>query len=151
MQATANLILSGLLGALGFACGDGSIEPTSGPELLATPVEALIEALRSSGATVEPNSVATLPFLAVSGVRLSVDAEQVEAYTFATAEEAARAASGVSADGSQATGNGIATNILWVASPHFFLESRLIVLYVGDVPELLQLLELILGPQFAGA
>ena len=151
MRGAGKAFLLGLLGALWFACGDGGGEPSLSPRFSSSPVEALIEDLRNSGATVEPSGVATLPFFAMSGVRLSVDGEQIEAYTFATAEEAARAAPGVSADGSQATGNGIAANILWVASPHFFLESRLIVLYVGDVPELLQLLEATLGPQFAGA
>ena len=150
MRSAGKAFLLGLLGAW-FACGEGSIDPPLSPDFSASPVEALIEDLRTSNATVEPSGVATLPFFAVSGVRLSVDGEQIEAYTFATAEEAARAASGVSADGSEGTGNGIAANILWVAPPHFFLESRLIVLYVGDVPEVLELLEVTLGPQFAGA
>ncbi len=126
------------------ACGD--LGPHS-----SSPVEALIGNLRTSGATVERSGVATQPFFAVSGARLRVDGEQVEAYAFATAEEAAAAASGVSADGSQITGSGVVTNILWVASPHFFHKLRLIVLYVGDAPEVLQLLEKTLGQQFAGA
>lgn len=150
MRGAGKAILLALLGA-GFACGDGSIDPSLGPNFSSGPVEALVEDLRNSGATVAPSGVAILRFFAVSGVRLSVDGEQIEAYTFATAEGAAGAASGVSADGSKGTGNGIASNILWVATPHFFHESRLIVLYVGDVPELLQLLEMTLGPQFAGA
>ena len=150
MRGAGKAFLLGLLGA-GFACGDGSIDPSLGQHFSAGPVEILIEELGNSGATVAPSGVATLPFFAVSGVRLKVDGEQIEAYTFATAYEAARAASGVSADGSEGTGNGVASNILWVATPHFFLESRLIVLYVGDFPELLQLLEVTLGPQFAGA
>ncbi len=150
MRGAGKAFLLALLGA-GFACGDGSIDPWLGPNFSAGPVEALIDDLRNSGATVAPSGVATLPFFAVSGVRLSVDGEQIEAYTFATAEGAAGAASGVSADGSTATGNGVAVSTLWVAPPHFFLESRLIVLYVGDVQEVLELLEMILGPQFAGA
>ena len=151
MRVAGKSLLFGLIGALGVACGDGDAGPSLGPHFSSSPVEALIGDLRISGATVERSGVATQPFFAVSGARLRVNGEQVEAYAFATAEEASAAASGVSGDGSQVTGNGVATNILWVASPHFFRKLRLIVLYVGDAPEVLQLLENTLGQQFAGA
>ena len=39
---------------------------------------------------------------------------------------------------------------MWIAPPHFFKSGRLIVLYIGEEPRLLQGLAHILGPQFAG-
>jgi len=39
---------------------------------------------------------------------------------------------------------------LWVDVPHFYLKERIIVLYVGDDPAIEELLESVLGSQFAG-
>ncbi|HEV2107022.1 MAG TPA: hypothetical protein VGR16_02025 [Thermomicrobiales bacterium] len=39
----------------------------------------------------------------------------------------------------------------WVAPPHFFRQGAVIVLYVGEDPAVLDLLEELLGAQFAGA
>ena len=38
----------------------------------------------------------------------------------------------------------------WLAQPHYYKKGRLIVLYVGDDPSLVQELQSILGPEFAG-
>jgi hypothetical protein len=40
--------------------------------------------------------------------------------------------------------------VTWVAAPHFYQAGRILVLYVGDDPAILELLEGALGPQFAG-
>ncbi len=39
----------------------------------------------------------------------------------------------------------------WVAPPHFYKASNLIVLYVGDNQAVIDALETLLGPQFAGS
>lgn len=39
----------------------------------------------------------------------------------------------------------------WIAPPHFYKASNLIVLYVGDNQAVIDALETILGPQFAGS
>jgi hypothetical protein len=39
---------------------------------------------------------------------------------------------------------------MWIAPPHFFRSGRLIVLYVGEAPSILEMLSDLLGPQFAG-
>ena len=55
-------------------------------------------------------------------------------------------ASFVSEDGSS-----IGTNMpFWVGDPHFYQKERIIVLYVGDDPAIEELLEYVLGSQFAG-
>ncbi len=38
----------------------------------------------------------------------------------------------------------------WVAPPHFYKKEKLIVLYVGDDNNVLDILEGVLGTQFAG-
>jgi hypothetical protein len=39
----------------------------------------------------------------------------------------------------------------WIASPHFYKASNLIVLYVGENHAVRDVLETVLGPQFAGS
>ncbi|NIM93557.1 MAG: hypothetical protein GTO18_07580 [Anaerolineales bacterium] len=38
----------------------------------------------------------------------------------------------------------------WVGAPHFFRSGKLVVLYLGSGESLLNALEAVLGPQFAG-
>ena len=38
----------------------------------------------------------------------------------------------------------------WVAPPHFYKAEKLIVLYVGESEAIIDILESVLGPQFAG-
>jgi hypothetical protein len=38
----------------------------------------------------------------------------------------------------------------WIATPHFYSGGQLIVLYVGDQSSTMNLLEEVLGSQFAG-
>ncbi|MCI0397835.1 MAG: hypothetical protein L0322_23280, partial [Chloroflexi bacterium] len=38
----------------------------------------------------------------------------------------------------------------WIAQPHFYQQGNLIVLYVGEDPSILSLLETVLGPPFTG-
>ena len=40
--------------------------------------------------------------------------------------------------------------VLWTAPPHFFSSENVIVLYVGDSPNVIEALTSVLGPQFAG-
>jgi hypothetical protein len=46
------------------------------------------------------------------------------------------------------TKDGVAAIIEW--QPHFYRSGRVLVLYLGDAPVLLELMNLLLGPQFAG-
>lgn len=42
------------------------------------------------------------------------------------------------------------TMVTWVETPHFYKAGRIIVLYVGSDESVLDLLEQVLGQQFAG-
>ena len=132
---------------ISWGCGEG---PTGPPETARRDVDGFVDLLRVLGAEVEQSGPINQPFFSVSGVRLLVNGHQVSVYAFPTNEGATAAAGGVSADGSTIVGDGVAYNVLWVGPPHFFLREGLIVLYVGDDGEILELLEGVLGPQFAG-
>lgn len=106
----------------------------------------LVDALRAAGATVEPVGEVTQPFFAVSGWMIRVNDGDVQVFEYEDEVAAEADATRVSPDGS-AIGT---TSILWVGSPHFFRTGRLIALYVGDEPNVLDLLQSVLGPQFAG-
>lgn len=105
-----------------------------------------IDNLRATGDLVEPAGEISQPFFSVKGFVVKVNGEEVQAFEYLNATVADSEAELVSPDGASA-GTSIIT---WVATPHFYKEERLIVLYVGDNEALINILETILGPQFAG-
>ena len=149
MDAAARRVRTATLALLMISWGCG--ESLTGPaETAPRDVDGFVDQVRALGAEVAQSGPINQPFFSASGVRLLVNGHQVSVYAFPTSEGAAAAAGGVSADGSSIVGDGVAYNVLWVGPPHFFLRERVIVLYVGDDVEILELLEGILGPQFAG-
>lgn len=109
-------------------------------------LESLTEALRAAGATVEPGEGITQDFFDVEGQLIKVNDAFVQVYEYGTAEAMGTDASQISEDGST-----IGTSMVnWIEPPHFYRIGRMIVLYVGEEQAVLDLLEGILGPQFAG-
>ncbi len=104
----------------------------------------LVDSLRAAGATVDPAGTISQPFFVPEGQLLTVNGEGVQAFEFASEAEAI--AETVSADGSS-----VGTSmILWVAPPHFYKAGRLIVIYVGSDGGVINILQEIMGSQFAG-
>ena len=70
----------------------------------------------------------------------------------AIVDQAASALQAAEADAAQIgpDGNPRTTMVTWIAPPHFFRADRLIVLYIGDDPTVVDLLTALLGPPFAG-
>ena len=134
------LLLLGLVG-----CGGSSTPPTShgGP---VKDYVSLVDHLRGVGATVVPTGSVTQPFFSVPGQAIAVNGEQVQAYEYADEEAANADAARISPDGGT-IGN---TMVEWIAPPHFYKVGQLIVLYVGMNTSLMKILEMTLGPQFAG-
>jgi len=105
----------------------------------------LIDNLRAN-ASVNPEGEIEQPFFSVTGFSIQVNGTSVQVFEYTTAENAVADASLVSIDGSR-----IGTSMpLWVGDPHFYFKEKIIVLYVGDDPAIEELLESVLGPQFAG-
>jgi len=150
-------ILSVLLFALTVsACGSVST-PTSPPASTDAPnvtiepvmVEdqaSLIAALEASGTTVEMDEPITQAFFSPQGSILKVNAADVQVFEYESVEAMETEASQVAPDGGS-----IGTSMVtWMDTPHFYKAGRLIVLYVGSDASLLNSLENVLGPQFAG-
>ena len=94
------------------------------------------------------NSVAPIsqPFFVPDGQVISVDGHEVQVFEFCIEEDAQLAAGTISPDGSA-----IGTSMIsWVKAPHFYNSGKLIVLYVGEEDAVLDVLEVVLGPKFAG-
>lgn len=106
----------------------------------------LIDALRTAGATVELGNSVEQPFFAVSGQILLVNQTEVQVFEYETAEAMEADASLVASDGASVG----TTMISWIAPPHFYKTSRIIVLYIGEETAVLDLLNQALGVQFAG-
>ncbi len=106
----------------------------------------LIDNLREAGATVAPAGEMTQPFFSVNGRVIAVNDGDVQVFEYEDADTADAQAALVSPDGSSVG----TTSILWVAPPHFYKAGRLVVLYVGESDIVIEALETVLGPQFAG-
>ena len=105
-----------------------------------------VDALRAEGATVELGDTVSQPFFSVDGQILQVNGQDIQVFEYEDAASAEAQVELVSPDGSS-VGTSMVT---WVGPPHFYQAGRLIVLYVGDDATTLQILESVLGPQFAG-
>lgn len=106
----------------------------------------LVEAIKSKGVLVEPvEELDDSPFSTTTKV-ISIGGADIQVYEFQTESDAWTASMTVSEDGTE-----IGTSIIrWIDVPHFYTKGKLIVLYVGQNPEIMSLLESLLGTQFAG-
>jgi len=112
---------------------------------LAVDYVSLIDNLRVN-ASVNPEGEIEQPFFSVTGFSIQVNGASVQVFEYSTAEDAEADASLVSTDGSS-----IGTSMpFWVDVPHFYYKEKIIVLYVGDDSAIEELLESVLGSQFAG-
>lgn len=102
----------------------------------------LIHALRSAGGTVEPVGSILQPFLNVTGQALQVNGAEVQVYEYADVPGRTADSDRIAPDGS-AIGTSMPD---WIDTPNFWASGRLIVLYVGQDPAILQLLSENLGP-----
>ncbi len=94
----------------------------------------------------EPGDTIEQAFFSVTGQIIKVNGADVQVFEYGSAEAMEADASQVAPDGG-AVGTSMVT---WMATPHFFKAGRVLVLYVGDDAAVLDLLEPVLGEQFAG-
>ena len=135
------------------------IEPTPTPTVALTPMPtpivtdyiSLIDNLREAGATVDTGGVIQQPCFSVDGKAITVNGSYVQVFEYEDAAAADTQAALISPDGFSINKNGQTCHISWIAPPHFYKASNLIVLYVGDNQAVIDVLETVLGPQFAGS
>jgi len=106
----------------------------------------LIERLRAAGGRVSKGGKVEQPFFSVAGKIVKVYAEDVQIFQYPHAATMEAQAARISADGSTVG----TAKPFWVDAPHFYKSGKLLVLYVGGNARVLQVLESILGKQFAG-
>ena len=119
--------------------------------------KSLIDDLARAGATVEElggPSESPIGF-SVGGPRVAVNGGLIQVYQFPDGRAADTEAGYVSPDGYNITvplggDRSMSTHSGWLAPPHYYKKGRVILRYVGDNMVVLEVLEAVLGPQFAG-
>lgn len=106
----------------------------------------MLEELKSTGASVETGEKVSQPFFTPQGQVIKLNDEDVQVFEYLSEEEANKEAVQVSADGTSVG----TTMITWIDTPHFYQSGKIIALYVGNAPDVIELLSELLGPQFAG-
>lgn len=148
MKVLHRLLLVGMLLSvvLLVACsGEGSSVETVDEAVM--DIADLVDQLETNGATVATTGTIAQPFFTPQGQIIAVNGQDVQVFEYAGEAAASAEADLVSPDGSS-----VGTSIMsWLAPPHFYHRGWLIVLYVGDDSGVIDALERVLGPQFAGA
>ncbi|MDQ2690991.1 MAG: hypothetical protein M3Y68_03065 [Chloroflexota bacterium] len=108
--------------------------------------EDLVNSLQAAGATVEPGEGVEQPFFSVPGQTIQVNDQAVQVYVYESAEALEAEAAEISEDGSSIG----TTMVNWEQPPHFFKSGRVLALYLGEDPNILNLLGSVLNPEFAG-
>ena len=141
LSLTVNFLF---LALIAVACGSQAVTEAS-PGAVEDQAS-LIERLRAAGATVEVGDPVEQIFFTVEGQIIKVNGADVQVFEYESADTMQADAAQVAPDGGS-----IGTSMVtWIATPHFYQAGRILVLYVGDDPAILELLEGALGPQFAG-
>jgi hypothetical protein len=111
-----------------------------------TDYASFVSSIRAIGVSVEPQeTLGDSPFSTPTRV-ISVGGATVQVFEFSNEPSAIAASKTVSKDGTE-----VGTSIIrWIDTPHFYTQGNIIVLYVGQNPEVLNLLDSLLGIQFAG-
>lgn len=122
---------------------------TASPSSAAPTVQdqaSLISALQAAGATVETGDAITQPFFTPEGQTVKMNDADLQVFEYESAEAMAKESALVAPDGGS-----VGTSMVdWIDTPHFYKAGRIIVLYVGSDQAALDLLDKVLGPQFAG-
>ncbi len=104
------------------------------------------EILFANGVPIELGSEEIFGFLPIPALHFNIQGADVLVFELIGPGTAIAVAAAITEDGG--TINGVPID--WPATPHFVLEGRIIVLSLGDDPQVLAILEAFLGPQIAG-
>ncbi len=116
------------------------------PEQMVSDYTRLVEDLKSTSTSAEPGESISQPFFTPQGQVIKLNDEDVQVFEYVSEEEVLKEAMRVSANGSSVG----TTMITWIDTPHFYQSGKIIVLYVGNTPQVIEILTEVLGPQFAG-
>jgi len=105
----------------------------------------LMEEIKQAGAEATLDGTVEQPFFSVTGQIVNVAGQDVQVFVYANEAGAESEAAMIAPDASY-VGTSMAT---WTDSPHFFAHQDKILLYVGSDPEVLRVLEEVVGPAIA--
>jgi len=139
-------ILFFALGLSLYSCGRTSTTPLPTEPLAMQDQASLLAALQASNATAEIAGSVVQDFFSPEGSLITVNGADIQVFEYESAEMMEQEAAQVSSDGSSVG----TTMVTWMDSPHFYKAGRIIVIYIGSDEKTLNLLQAVLGPQFAG-
>ncbi|HEU0291310.1 MAG TPA: hypothetical protein VFR47_01145 [Anaerolineales bacterium] len=126
-------------------CSNGATASPTGA-LIVEDQASLLAALQAAGATVNVGDAVIQDFFSPEGQIITVNGADIQVFEYESAEVMESEAALVAPDGGS-----IGTSMVtWMDAPHFYKAGRMIVLYVGGDSAILDLLENVIGPQFAG-
>jgi len=146
---TISYILSGCSTSTAVATNSAPESSTAVPPESPTVEDqvSLIKAIQSAGATAEVVDTISQPFFTPEGVFVTInDEEDIQVFEYKDAQTMENEASQVAPDG----GSVGTSMMMWVDEPHFYKAGRIIVLYIGSTPTILDLLDRVMGSQIAG-
>ncbi len=125
--------------------GNSGPEET-GIEISVTDYSSFVAQLTNEGVAVKETGELVQPFFSITGYTIKADEQDIQIFEYAHGGAMAEDAGLVSPDGFS-----VGTTMLnWIDSPHFYKAGRIIVIYIGDDADIINTLEHIIGPQFAG-
>jgi hypothetical protein len=102
--------------------------------------------LTSAGGIIETDGEIAQPFFSVKGHRIIVNGGDVQVFEYPSHTKATAEVARISPDGSSIG----TTQANWTDKPHFYNSGKLIILYLGDNVVIENLIESVVGSQFAG-
>lgn len=108
--------------------------------------------VKPRGDTAFPGDDPQRRFFSGAGKRIELNGENISVLEYEDEATAQAEAKFISPDGCTYTSENwtMVAGISWIAPPHFYKAGRIIVLYVGGNQEIIDLLEKLVGSQFAG-
>jgi hypothetical protein len=113
-------------------------------------VDSLLLALQAANVDTSLEEGVTFNLLSVSGRLVTVGVQRLQVFEYANAESAQADAVHFSNDGAWFHRDDPPTLVNWIATPHLYRSDKLLVVYVGDDTQTLNVLEALLGSPFAG-
>ncbi len=142
-------VLSILLLILGIGLSSCRSSTTATPSLKPLTVQdeaSLQKVLQEAGATIETGDSINQEFFTPEAHTVKVNGADLQVFEYKNAQAMEKEASQVAPDGGS-----VGTSMMtWIDTPHFYKVGRIIVLYLGNDKSLLDLLNKVMGPQFAG-
>ena len=135
-----------VLGLSLYSCGGSPVTSTPAESFAVKDRASLIIGFQASNATAEIVESVFQDFFSPEGSLVRVNGVDIQVFEYETPEAMEQEAAQVSPDG----GSVGTSMMMWMDAPHFYKTGRIIVLYVGSDENTLDLLQTVIGAQFAG-